>query len=91
MIESNSYSQIERQNAIKVVSDLDPYAALCYLPDPTAEFRKRLDKLPGQEQYKLSRGWGLVAQLTSDQAELYSLGQAPDDKLLEKLRSFCGR
>ena len=91
MIESNSYSQIERQNAIKVVSDRDPYAALCYLPDPAAEFRKRLDKLPGHEQYKLSRGWGLVAQLTSDQAELYSLGQAPDDKLLEKLRSFCGR
>lgn len=90
MIESSAYSQIERQNAVRVVSERDPHAALCYLPDAAAEFRKRLDALPGHEKYKLALGWGLVAQLPSGQAKLFSFNQVSSDKLLEKLNSFCG-
>ena len=89
-IGSNSYSQIEREDALKVIAELDPYAALCNLPDPTTEIRKRLDELPGLERYRLSRGWGFVEQLPSSQAKNYSFDQAPSNDLLVKIRSFCG-
>ena len=87
--ENSVYTQAERDEALKVISELDPYAFLCYLPDPTNEFRQRLDQLSAIDKYKLARGWGLTSELSRAQAENYSFTKAPSDQLVVKIRSFC--
>ncbi len=83
-------SPSERTAALQAINRLDPYVAICYRLDPSAEFRKLLDELPSSEKYKLARGWGLEGALSGDQASRYSFEQAPSDQLLAKIRSLCG-
>jgi hypothetical protein len=80
----------ERSAALKAINDLDPFVAICYRSDPVSDFRRLLDELPNSEKYKLARGWGIVGELPSRNISSYSFNQAPSDKLLEKIKSFCG-
>jgi hypothetical protein len=83
-------SSSERADALQAINGLDPFVAICYRLDASTEFRKLLDELPGSEQYRLSRGWGLVKTLSSEQVSRYSFAQAPSDQLRAKIQSFCG-
>ena len=89
-LENSTYTQEERTEALKVISELDPIVYLCYLPDPTNELLMRLEELPAIEKYRLALGWGLTVALSDDLAKKYSFAMAANDELLVKIRSFCG-
>ena len=88
--ENSTYTQIERDEALRVISRQDPYVYFCYLPDPVLKLRQALETLSSVEKYKLALGWGLTGKLNTVEQKKYSLASVTGDELLAKLRSFCG-
>jgi len=88
--ENSTYTQIERDEALRVISKQDPYVYFCYLPDPVLKLRQALETLSPVEKYKLALGWGLTGTLNTVEQKKYSLASVTGDELLAKLRSFCG-
>ena len=88
--ENSTYAQIEKDEALRVISKLDPYVYFCYLPDPVLKLRQALETLSPVEKYKLALGWGLTGKLNTVEQKKYSLASVTEDELLAKLRSFCG-
>lgn len=87
--ENSSYTPMERSQALDVISELDPYLALCYIREPELAFRERLDALPPIEKYRLALGWGLTKELSNREAGVFSFFRLPSDALLSRINSFC--
>ena len=88
--ENSAYTQVEREEALKIISKQDPYVYLCYLREPTLKLRQVLDKLPPSEKYRLALGWGFTRKLNAVERETYSFSGAVSDQISVKLGSLCG-
>lgn len=88
--ERPSFFREKGEIALQKISEIDPYASICFYPNAGASFRAKLNNLPPSEKYKLARGWGMVGVLTESKVDSFSWELIAPDILEAKIRSFCG-
>lgn len=85
------FSDSERQLAIRRITELDPYFALCWDEAPAEKMIRVLNQLPASKQLELAESWGLNVATNKYSTNMHSfkLLDLNENQLKARLMQFC--